>query len=443
MTLFWNILQSIITIFEIRVCVWMMENFAEPRFHGKKQKAVVWIVSLGVGGLYAANRWTTVYYSRITILIVLLMLFLMAGWMFVYHWRIVTFVAANYLLIGGLIDLIVMGITGIIIQDPEMFYYIQHVNDGYRIGVIIFSKILLFLCCWSVKKHINKKVLCQLKGKKIVFICILVCIIEYTGVHALTKILNRSLYLTYNLLIGLVLYLIVIFLLLSVMEIAILYYDKKEQIKQKNVFLDGLNHENQRMIRLYRDREKVYHDFRNHLLALDSFVHNGELEKYQLYMKSMREPFLEKPLERKTGHEIIDLILNYKINEAEKQGIGVKCEIYGYVNFKLDITDEDACSLMGNLWDNAIEACKCIQDEETWINFKMRIRPGKFLLEIMNPCREVLKDSTGRLITIKKDKNFHGIGMKTIRGIVERYNGYFNYVTIDHVFKVEIMICNE
>ena len=98
---------------------------------------------------------------------------------------------------------------------------------------------------------------------------------------------------------------------------------------------------------------------------------------------------------------------------------------------------------MGNLWDNAIEACKCIQDEETWIDFKMRIRPEKFLVEIINPYREILKDNTGRLMTIKKDKSFHGIGMKTMRSIIERYNGYFNYVSIDHIFKVEIMICNE
>ena len=53
MTLIWNIIQSVITILEIRVCVWMMEKFAEPRYSGKKQKIVVWIVTLGVGGLYA------------------------------------------------------------------------------------------------------------------------------------------------------------------------------------------------------------------------------------------------------------------------------------------------------------------------------------------------------------------------------------------------------
>ena len=53
MTLIWNIIQSVITILEIRVCVWMMEKFAEPRYSGKKQKIVVWIVTLGVGVAYA------------------------------------------------------------------------------------------------------------------------------------------------------------------------------------------------------------------------------------------------------------------------------------------------------------------------------------------------------------------------------------------------------
>ena len=74
MTLIWNIIQSVITILEIRVCVWMMEKFAEPRYSGKKQKIVVWIVTLGVGVAYAVNRWMAAYYSRTEVLTIFILL---------------------------------------------------------------------------------------------------------------------------------------------------------------------------------------------------------------------------------------------------------------------------------------------------------------------------------------------------------------------------------
>lgn len=443
MTLFWNILQSIVTIFEIRVCVWMMENFAEPRFHGKKQKAVVWIVSLGVGGLYAANRWISAYYSRLMLLTVFILLCLASLWMFAYHRRSAVFAAANYLLIGGLLDLAVMSGTEIITQNPEMFIQIMEVNNGKRFFVIMLSKFLLCLGCWITYKKTERSVICHLTGVRIWFVCGIICITEYLGIHILTRVLGTNFGITHDFLTSSIFFLIIILLMLMVVSIAVLYYDKKDQLKQKSVLMDSLDYENQRMLSLYKERETLYHDFKNHLLTLDGWVRCGNFDEYYAYMEHIRKPFLERPLERRTGHEVIDLILNYKMYEAEKQHIRVNCEIHGYMDFKLDITDEDACSLMGNLWDNAIEACKRLQDEDRWINFRMRIRPGKMLVETTNSCLEIVKDTHGKLITTKRDKNLHGIGIRTIRNITERYGGYFNYISNDHAFKVEVMICNE
>lgn len=443
MTLFWNILQSIITIFEIRVCVWMMESFAEPRFRGKKQKIVVWIVSLGVGGLYAANRWISAYYSRSMLLTVLVLLSLASVWMFTYHWRTAVFAAANYLLIGGLLDLAVMSGAEIITQNQGIFTRIMEINGGSRFCVMVLSKFLLCLGCWLIFKKTDQAVICHLTGIRVWFVCSVICVTEYLSIHTLTRILGINSGITHGFLTSSIFFLIIILLMLTVASIAVLYCDKKDQLKQKNVLMESMDYENQRMLKLYKEREALYHDFKNHLLTLDSWVRCGNFDEYYAYMERIRKPFLERPLERRTGHEVIDLILNYKIYEAEKQNIRVKCEVHGYMDFKLDITDEDACSLMGNLWDNAIEACKRLRDEERWIDFRIRIRPGKLLVEITNSCLEIRKDGNGKLITMKKDKSFHGIGMRTIRSITERYDGYFNYVSNDHTFKVEVMICNE
>ena len=443
MTLIWNIIQSVITILEIRVCVWMMEKFAEPRYSGKKQKIVVWIVTLGVGGEYVFNRWTSAYYSRIEVLTIFILLCFSAIWIFKYYKEISIFVAANYLLIGGLIDLIILCTLEILGDKPGLFAEVNYKNSGWRVEIIILSKILLFLLCGFAQKCINKKIISQLSGKKIGIIFILLCILEYVGVHALTDILNISQCVTRDFVIRVVFYLIVIILILAMLGIILLYYEKKDQLKQKTLFMESLDYENKKMIRLYREREMMYHDFKNHLLALDSFVQCGDLEQYQSYFERVKRPFLQKAAERKIGHSIMDLILNYKIGEAESKKIQVKCRIWGYMDFQPEITDEEACALLGNLWDNAIEACDRTQEKEPWIDFQMHIRPGKFLIEISNPYQEVLKDESGNLRSVKKEKGIHGIGMKTIRDIAERYHGHFSCILYDHVFKVEVMICSK
>lgn len=443
MTLFWNILQSIITILEIRVCVWMMECFARPRYRGIKQKIVVWIVSVGVGGAYALHRWTTSYYSRTVILTILAGLCLASVWMFAYHIKTALFVAANYLLIDGLLDLVVMSISEIIAQEPDMFFYVDYVNDMYRMIVMIVSKIVLLFLCWIVYKRIDKRVVYHLTGNVIKAVCISLCVIEYVSIHALTEILNTETDITSDFLLRSVFFLIVIFLLLIMSGIIILYYDKKNQLQQQTLYLQSLDYENQRMIRLYRERGTLYHDFKNHLFLLDTYVQNGEMDEFREYMDSIKKPFLEKPVAYRTGHNIMDLILNYKISEADSQNISVRCRIRGYMTYQLSMTDEEVCSLLGNLWDNAIEACQKLEEGERWINFEMRITENKFLMEITNPCGKILWDEDGRLQTTKTDKGPHGIGVRTIKDITERHGGYFNYVLEDHAFRVEVMIYNE
>ena len=169
------------------------------------------------------------------------------------------------------------------------------------------------LFCWIVQGKVNREVIYQVTGRKIVVIALLLCVTEYVGIHVFTEMLGVDPHVTSDLMIRQVFCIILIFLLFVIVGIAVLYYDKKDQLKQKNIFVESLNFENQRMIRLYREREMMYHDFKNHLLALDSFVQTGEFDQFASYLDQIKKPFLQKAAERKIGHGIMDLILNYKI----------------------------------------------------------------------------------------------------------------------------------
>ena len=379
------------------------------------------------------------------VLTVIGLVVVLSFWMFIYQRKGSIFVAVNYLLISNLLDLVIIGLMEIVTQDLELVVHVEYVTDSTRICAMCLSKTILFLGCWIIQKKRQKIVFGRLNEGKISFIFVILCAIEYVGIHISTKVLTIDRHISDIHLTRLIFSLIVIFLMLIIIGLLILYYDKKSRLQQKNLYLESLDYENKKMIRLYREREVMYHDFKNHLLVLDGYAQCGNLEQYQLYMEQVKKPFLQKVAERRIGHDIMDLILNYKIGEAERKQIEVKCKIFGYVDFKLDITNEEICSLMGNLWDNAIEACERLQHEKVWIDFRMNIRPGKFLIEILNPCQKIQRDEQGKMCTLKTDTGIHGVGMRTIREIAERYHGYLNCVLYDHehVFKVELMICNQ
>lgn len=179
MIMWWNILQSIVTILEIRVCVWLMECFGKPRYYGKKQRIVVWIVTIGVGILYVLNRWIATYYSRVIILLSLILLGLATFWIFVYYRGPAFLVAINYLMIGGLLDLAFMGIAEAVTRRQGFFVYIFNTNNGYRIAIMCLSKLLLFFVFWLLQKNIDREVVYHLTEKEIKVLCVSLCVIEY------------------------------------------------------------------------------------------------------------------------------------------------------------------------------------------------------------------------------------------------------------------------
>ena len=97
-------------------------------------------------------------------------------------------------------------------------------------------------------------------------------------------------------------------------------------------------------------------------------------------------------------------MLSYKIQEAREQQIHASCTVQGQLDFPLELADGEVCSLMGNLWDNALEACRRMTDGEKWIRFRLWIREGKLLLEMENSCTDVEKDGSGNLLTKKTEK---------------------------------------
>ena len=110
------------------------------------------------------------------------------------------------------------------------------------------------------------------------------------------------------------------------------------------------------------------------------------------------------------------------------------------------IDDIQLCTLIGNLFDNAIEACMKIKEpDKRYIDFQ--IKPFNCMMSIYmeNSCiGDYVIDKNGKLKTSKQTNIInHGIGLKRIEEIVERANGFVTLNPSNDKFEVIIQLPTE
>ena len=144
---------------------------------------------------------------------------------------------------------------------------------------------------------------------------------------------------------------------------------------------------------------------------------------------------LAPALIRWTGIECLDMLLNYKVNAAEKEGISitVKADL-----IELDFSEQEMIALLGNALDNAIEACREVEGRNKWIRVLIRRKQEMTNIKISNPYTSVVRDAKGMLVTTKVDKAAHGLGIKGMQVIAEKHGGIINYGTEGQIFVLQI-----
>ena len=137
-----------------------------------------------------------------------------------------------------------------------------------------------------------------------------------------------------------------------------------------------------------------------------------------------------------SGNLLMDYILTRKIQEAHK--LNMKTYVEVLVPENLPISDDDLCTILLNLLDNAIEASSL--EENPDIQIMMKCNGDYLVIRILNKTSSDILKENPSLSTTKEDKDFHGQGLNIVRNTVQKNNGIFRYVMEGDYFCVTVMI---
>ncbi len=305
--------------------------------------------------------------------------------------------------------------------------------------VIIFSKIILFLCILLIKKQFGKKSAIDLPDAvwiKFLFFPFFTTIIiagllmtfEYTQNQAQADVLNIIAF-------GTVIMNVFVYYLIN--DIVV----RENHLHEKNMLKLQVDDQ----IKMYRSisenfelQKRKSHEFKNQLLCIEALLKEQQYSKANQYVSKISKNFNGEHNAINTNHVIINAMLNAKYQEAINKQIVFVFRVNDLSRISLE--DEDLVVILANLLNNAIEACEKCEDKRR-IKFKFMLEDGLVILSIKNTYNHTLIYDNDEIKTSKEvTPDEHGVGIKNIIRIVEKYSGSYIIQHDEDEFYFSIML---
>lgn len=188
---------------------------------------------------------------------------------------------------------------------------------------------------------------------------------------------------------------------------------------------------------MYKQIRGWRHDYRNHIQTMKAYAANGDLDAIRNYLNELETDLATVDTVIKTGNPMTDAILNSKISLAKSKGISVVAD--AHIPVKLTLSEIDLCCIIGNLFDNAIEASLKLPESERLIRVYMDMKNTQLYISFTNlTAGKKMSKVNGRFFSSKGDG--HGFGLVRIDTIVERLDGYISRNSEDGAFTTEVLL---
>ncbi len=175
------------------------------------------------------------------------------------------------------------------------------------------------------------------------------------------------------------------------------------------------------------------HDYRHHIQVMKVHAASGEYDEIDRYLDMLDEDLTQVETVIRTGNRMADAILNSKLSLAAQKEIQVKAE--AKIPAALTVSEIDLAIVIGNLLDNAIDACMQLPPERRLIRLYMEMKGSYLYLSLTNAAGGRKKHS----FASTKGEG-HGFGLSRVDDVIKKYGGYIRRASEDESFSTEVLL---
>ncbi len=188
---------------------------------------------------------------------------------------------------------------------------------------------------------------------------------------------------------------------------------------------------------MYRQIRGWRHDYRSHIQAMKAYAASGDMEAMKAYLDLLDTDLNTVDTVVKTGNPMADAILSSKISLARARKIPVHVD--AHIPVQLTMSELDLCVILGNLFDNAIEASLALPESQRLIRIYMDMKNTQLYISFTNfTAGKKMMKKVNIFLTTKGAGR--GLGLVRIDEIVRRLGGYLSRNSEDGAFTTEILI---
>jgi len=188
-----------------------------------------------------------------------------------------------------------------------------------------------------------------------------------------------------------------------------------------------------------KDTKKFRHDIKSHMQVLLSMAKNEMYSDFDQYMKEINIQIDSLGNVITVNNGIVDAIVNKYYSEATQKGIDIV--IKGMFPKICKISAYDLCTIFSNLLSNAIEAAE--KSVEKRISMECRYTDENIVIITRNTFKNEGQFERSRIVTTKKDIEYHGFGIGNIKDAVKRNHGMFDIDIKNSVYSITVMLANQ
>lgn len=228
-----------------------------------------------------------------------------------------------------------------------------------------------------------------------------------------------------------------IFLCMHYLLLRTAYREVKLDYDRLDLSQELLQRQNEELHEMYRKNRKYLHEYHHTMEYLYYCVKDKKYEEAEEFLDRHLTALKKENHQVWTGLPFLDFILNYKKQTMDSKDIVFQLELDIY---EYPFEEAELGILLGNLLDNAIEACEKCEPGRRNIYLKIWNVRRMFLLKMVNSSSKYPELKERRFITDKADKKIHGMGTEQVRRIVEKYGGDISFQYSREDFETKIIV---